>query len=187
MQLFQDVMWQAVLQSSNEYDGRFFYGVKTVGVYCHPSCKSKAPLRKNVRYFSSIEEAETAGFRPCKRCRPDLGIFSPKQELVKQGIDLADRHFKNRKELFSALQNLGVSRGHISTVFKMQLGITFSAYVRQQRLFYAQQQLLDTSVPIASIAEDLEFSSLAAFYAFFHKHMGIAPKMYRTAASPENS
>ena len=70
MKLTDDEMWEATINCDSNLDGRFFYAVKTVGVYCCPSCKSRAPLRKNVLYFETGEQAQRAGFRPCKRCRP---------------------------------------------------------------------------------------------------------------------
>ena len=176
-----NTMWQAVMDSNREYDGHFFYGVKTVGVYCRPSCKSRTPLRKNVRYFLSGREAEAFGFRPCKRCRPEKDIYSPKQELANQGKAVADLCFKSPEKLSAAIKNLGTSPGYLSTVFREQMGMTFSDYVRQRRLMYAKNQLRDQSLPIADIAEELEFSSLAAFYAFFKKYAHITPKLYRNS------
>ena len=70
MKLTDDEMWEAVINCAPALDGQFFYAVKTVGVYCRPSCKSRTPLRKNVLYFETGEDARNAGFSPCKRCRP---------------------------------------------------------------------------------------------------------------------
>lgn len=72
MRLGYEEMWKAVVDCDNRYDGKFLYAVKTVGVYCHPSCKSRTPLQKNTVFFASAEEAVKSGCRPCKRCRPDL-------------------------------------------------------------------------------------------------------------------
>lgn len=65
-------LWKAIVNGDLSYDGRFFYGVNTTGVFCRPSCNSRKPKREHVRIFSTIREAMAAGFRPCKRCRPDL-------------------------------------------------------------------------------------------------------------------
>jgi methylphosphotriester-DNA--protein-cysteine methyltransferase len=64
--------WNAVQKGDPTFDGVFFYGVRSTGIYCRPSCRSKMPLRKNVEFFDSAEKAEERGFRPCKRCKPDL-------------------------------------------------------------------------------------------------------------------
>ena len=92
-------MWQALLDCDPSYDGQFFYAVKTVGAYCRPSCKSRAPLRKNVLYFQTAAEAEQAGLRPCKRCRPDLEKYNPAARLAGQAKKLIDGHFDKRARL----------------------------------------------------------------------------------------
>lgn len=67
----------SVLECDGAYDGRFFYAVRSTGVYCRPSCKSRPPKPENVEYFDSAAEAESAGYRPCKRCRPDVPDYDP--------------------------------------------------------------------------------------------------------------
>jgi len=96
MGLTDDKMWKAVVDCDKSYDGQFFYAVKTVGVYCRPSCKSRTPLRKNTNYFETQEDAEKAGFRPCKRCRPDLLDYAPMLELAQQTKNLIDDYFQER-------------------------------------------------------------------------------------------
>ncbi|MBS2010033.1 MAG: methylphosphotriester-DNA--protein-cysteine methyltransferase family protein, partial [Cyanobacteria bacterium SZAS TMP-1] len=66
-----DIHWQAVVERDKNFDGRFFYSVKTTGVYCRPSCGARTALRSNVDFHPSCAAAEAAGFRPCKRCKPD--------------------------------------------------------------------------------------------------------------------
>ena len=86
-------MWEAVKHSDASYDGLFFYAVKTTGIFCRPSCRSKLPKREHVRYFASAEQARAAGFRPCKRCRSDLLEYQPMRDIaweVKQKLDAAD-------------------------------------------------------------------------------------------------
>ena len=85
-------MWNAVCNSDENYDGLFFYAVKTTGIFCRPSCKSKIPKKENICYFTSAEDAEKAGFRPCKRCRSDLLAYEPMSEIaveVKQKLQEA--------------------------------------------------------------------------------------------------
>ena len=85
-------MWEAVQRSDASYDGLFFYAVKTTGIFCRPSCKSKPPKRENLCYFASGEEARAAGFRPCKRCRSDLLEYQPMREIaaeIKARLDKA--------------------------------------------------------------------------------------------------
>lgn len=76
--------WQAVLDNDRRYDGAFFYGVASTGIFCRPSCPSRPPRRDRVRFFPTADAALAAGFRPCKRCRPDLTDFSPAKTLLRR-------------------------------------------------------------------------------------------------------
>ena len=78
----EDEMYEAVITNDANYDGLFFYAVKSTGIFCRPSCRSKKPLRENVCYFSYAGEAMKAGFRPCKRCRSDLLSYHPMEEIA---------------------------------------------------------------------------------------------------------
>ncbi|SDM14084.1 Metal binding domain of Ada [Dendrosporobacter quercicolus] len=79
-----DEKWEAVRQSDPGYDGVFFYGITTTGIFCRPSCRSRLPLRNNVQFFDSIEQAYAWGLRPCKRCRPDLPEYRPNRDLMEE-------------------------------------------------------------------------------------------------------
>src|SRR6202012_2585331 len=84
MMLSADQCYQAVLTRDARFDGRFFVAVKTTRIYCRPICRVKTPMRKNCRYFSYAAAAEVAGFRPCKRCRPELAPGSSPMEVSSQ-------------------------------------------------------------------------------------------------------
>jgi AraC family transcriptional regulator of adaptative response / methylphosphotriester-DNA alkyltransferase methyltransferase len=172
-------MWKAVLDCDSSYDGKFFYAVRTVGVYCRPSCKSRTPLRKNVCYFATAEEAEKAGFRPCKRCRPDLTGYTPVLEMVEQTKKLLDGYYRHRKQLAGKIKQIGVTSGHLTVIFKQHYGVTPVQYLRQLQIQYAQTLLTETDMSIVDIAFDVGFESLPAFYSFFKKHTGTTPKEYR--------
>ena len=181
MKYSESVMWKAVKECSKEYDGEFFYVVKTVGVYCRPSCRSKQPLRKNVLFFENFSQAENAGFRPCKRCRPELTDYSPALKLAKQIKNLVDRYFSEKQRLSSELNLLGFSKNHLSYVFKQQYGLSLSNYSKQKQVAYVKKSLAETDLPIIEIAYDAGFESLSAFYTFFKKHVKSTPKNYRMA------
>jgi AraC family transcriptional regulator of adaptative response / methylphosphotriester-DNA alkyltransferase methyltransferase len=86
--LTDDAKWAAVVACDRAFDRRFYYGVVTTGVFCRPSCRARTPRRENVRFFASAGEAEERGFRPCKRCRPDLPDHDPALSLVRAAEDL---------------------------------------------------------------------------------------------------
>jgi len=171
--------WHAVLNNDKEYDGKFYYAVKSTHIFCRPSCNSKPPLRENVDFFETAEEAVKAGYRPCKRCRPDLINYQPALELAQKVKDAIDRQFRDKAALSEELINLGTSRRHMTEIFVNQYGQTPSDYINSRRLEAAKMQLLDDSFSIIEIALSAGFESLSSFYTFFKKHAGLPPGDYR--------
>ena len=174
-----DTMWRAVVDCDPAYDGKFFYGVKTVGVYCRPSCRSKTPLRKNAMYFMTKEEAVHAGFRPCKRCRPELCGQTPVAGLAAQAKKHMDDLYGNRTLLMAELKKLGVTQSHLAAVFRQQYGMTPMRYLGSRREQQAKILLAETGASIIDIAAAIGFDSLSAFYAFFKKQEGTTPHLFR--------
>lgn len=173
----EDAMWEAVRDCDASFDRQFFYGVKTTGIYCRPSCKSKLPKRENVVFFRTGKEAERAGFRPCKRCRPDL-LQYPALELSERTKELLDRHFSDRVKLGRDMKEMGVSRKHLTQVFKKQYDITPSEYLIQVRIA-AAQQMLQNGVSIPDAAGMAGYENLSAFYDHFRRQTGMTPARYR--------
>ena len=178
-ELSDATMWQALCDCDPAYDGRFFYAVKTVGAYCRPSCRSRKPLRKNVLYFHTADEAERAGLRPCKRCRPDLKTYDPAAMLAEQAKSLIENHFESRVRLKAKLERLGVSQSHLAVIFRQQYGQTPAQYLGLVRERQSRALLEKTAMPITDIAAAIGFESLASFYAFFRKQTGTSPAKYR--------
>ena len=116
--------WQAVLDNDRRYDGAFFYGVASTGIFCRPSCPSRPPRRDRVRFFPTADAALAAGFRPCKRCRPDLTDFSPGQDVAAEAMALLHRHFRDQAALSAALNGLGLSRRRLAALFQAAYGTT---------------------------------------------------------------
>ena len=109
--------WKAVVNCDERFDRVFLYGVTTTHVFCRPSCKSKTPLRKHVVFFSSAGEAETAGFRPCKRCRPDLLDERVASELVSKARSMMDVNASNGSLLSPITNELEISRELLTRLF----------------------------------------------------------------------
>lgn len=173
-----DQMWEAVRTCDTSCDGKFFYGVKTTGIYCRPSCKSKLPKRENIVFFRTREEAEKAGFRPCKRCRPDLLQYDPALELSERTKELLDQHFSDRLRLGRDMKEMGVSRKHLTQVFREQYDITPSAYLIRVRIAAARQFLQD-GYDISDAAGAAGYESLSEFYDHFRRQTGMTPARYR--------
>lgn len=170
---------QIIERNDAAYDGQFYYGVKSTGIFCRPSCKSRPPRPENLVFFDTSAEAMAAGFRPCKRCRPDLEDYAPEQAMAEQ-IKLAiDQNYSSKLQLSQELVKLGLSQHRMRAVFKAQYGTTPSAYADRLRIQTAKQMLRNSQASVLDIALLLEFDSVSAFYAFFRKHTQQAPGEYR--------
>lgn len=173
--------WNAVVACDRSYDGVFYYAVRTTGIYCRPSCPSKTPLRKHVHYFPAGEDAVRAGYRPCKRCRPDEAAKHPAVELTDLARKLIDERFANDDALSAGIQALGVSRHRLDALFKARFDMTPCQYTRNVRVVWASAALCGTEDSVTHIAHAAGFESLPAFYRAFHKYAKVSPTAYRSA------
>jgi len=171
--------WQAINHNDAGYDGRFYYGVKTTGIFCRPSCKSKSPLQANTLFFDSVETACAHGFRPCKRCRPDLCAYQPALELLEQAKALYHEHFDDKEKLASQLRALPVSQAHLIRLFRTHYGVTPNEYLNRLRVSKAAEALLHSDASLLDIAYTTGFGSLSGFYFWFKKLSGAPPLEYR--------
>ena len=183
MVLTKDEKWKAVVHCDNSYDGAFFYGVKTTGIFCRPSCKSKEPRRNNVEFFDEIKEAYDYGLRPCKRCRPDLIEFRPMLDLIEKAKHIFDTYFADRFKLAAEFKELGISQNHFIHLFRQQFHMTPVEYINRLRVEKAMQMLSNTDINILNIAILCGFGSLSTFYEFFKKQTRQTPKEYRKQTS----
>lgn len=179
MDLTDDQKWNAVLKGDQSYDGRFYYGVKTTGVFCRPSCKSKQPLRENVVFFDTIENACAFGMRPCKRCRPDLLEFKPKEELLEQIKNIYDAFFDDYSTLTSQIKQLRLSQNHLIRLFHQEFNMTPGLYLQKLRIKKALGLLANPDLKISEIAFSCGFGSLSNFNTCFKRQVGMAPSKYR--------
>jgi len=173
----------ARLARDARFDGRFFTGVLSTGIYCRPVCPARAPLEQNVRYFFSAAVAEQAGLRPCLRCRPELApaerhALPPVLGRVLQAIE--------RGELVdSSLEAVAVDCGGSARTVRRQcehyLGLTPLQVERTRRLLLAKQLLTDTTLSITDIAFAAGFGSLRRFNAVWLAAYGVAPSRLRAS------
>lgn len=171
--------WNAVISNNADGDGLFYYAVKSTGIFCRPSCKSKELLRENVMFFDCREDAVAAGFRPCKRCRPELVDYQPLTDIAKQAKNVIEEYHSQKQQLADELQKLGVSNRRIAQIFKQEYGVSTTEYTNSIRIQIAKEQLQLLTLPIIDIAYSLGFESLSAFFTFFRKNTGITPREYR--------
>lgn len=185
MTLTNNEKWNAVIHCDSTYDGVFVYGVKTTGIFCRPSCKSKEPLRSNVEFFEKINQAYAYGLRPCKRCRPDLLEFNPMQDLIDKAKYILDTDFDDREKAMAKIKKLGISQNHFIYLFRQRFAMTPAEYMNKTRLDKALQMLSATDQKILDIVLDCGFGSLSAFYEQFKKHVGLTPKEFRKAKNKD--
>jgi AraC family transcriptional regulator of adaptative response / methylphosphotriester-DNA alkyltransferase methyltransferase len=171
-------MWEAIITCDPTYDGSFFYGVKTTGIFCRPSCKSKNPKREHVLVFSSIQEAASANFRPCKRCRP-TDLYLPDEELVQNAVELIECRYHETLTLQVLADQLHISPYHLHRTFKRITGHTPAEHIRTTRLTQAKKLLVETDQAITDIAMAVGFSNVGHFSTVFQKQCGFTPSAYR--------
>jgi AraC family transcriptional regulator of adaptative response/methylated-DNA-[protein]-cysteine methyltransferase len=130
-------------------------------------------------FFDCREDAISAGFRPCKRCRPDLTDYQPLDDAAKQVRSIVERHYAQKQRLTDEIKKLGLSKRRIDQIFKAYYGVSLNDYANNLRIHSAAQQLRQSTLPVIEIAYSLGFESLSAFFAFFRKNTGMTPSEYR--------
>ncbi|MBK1813124.1 methylphosphotriester-DNA--protein-cysteine methyltransferase family protein [Clostridium sp. YIM B02505] len=171
--------WQAVISCDRKYDGLFFYGVKTTGIFCIPSCKSKTPIRENVIFFDNPVKALDSGFRPCKRCCPDKVDFQPNLELVEKAENIFHTYFNKQVDLNDISKELGVSANHLSRLFKQHTKFTPTQYIIKLRVEKAKEFLKQSDMNILEVSYATGFKSLSNFYKCFKEQTELTPSEYR--------
>lgn len=179
-----DERWAAVVRRDRAAAGRFFYSVATTGVYCRPGCSARRPRRENVRFHATREEAARAGFRPCRRCRPDE---PPLAERRAEAVARACRLIETAGEapnLDALAEAAGMSRYHFHRVFKGVTGVTPRAYAAARRAERMREALRAGGTVTAAIYE-AGFGSGGRFYAEAADILGMAPASFRRGGAAE--
>lgn len=177
-----DIFYKAMLARDYRFDGKFFIGVKTTGIYCRPICPAK-PKRKNVEFFLTSAAAEKSGYRPCLRCRPESAPLSPawygKSAIVQRALRTISNEgfFDLNEDRFAA--QFGVTARHLRRLFVEEIGQTPKKIAFDNRLNFARKLIVETQLPITSIAMTAGFRSLRRFNDAFKKRFHRAPRLLR--------
>ena len=190
-----DACYLALKTRDSRFDGRFYIGVTSTGIYCRPVCKVRVPKRENCRFFPLAAQAEQAGFRPCLRCRPELAPSSAPAEpttqwstqdassiLARQAARLLDSPepwCDGPPTAAQLAQRLGLSERHTRRIFEAHWGVSPLQYLQTRRLLTAKQLLTDTQLPITQVATLSGFASLRGFNAAFSAHYHLQPRSLR--------
>ena len=170
--------WTAVMRRDPRADGIFYYSVRTTGVYCRPSCASRRARRENVRFHATRQEAEAAGFRPCKRCRPDEhGLAALRAAAVARACRLIETA-EEMPTLDALAGTAGMSRFHFHRVLKTATGVTPKAYAAAHRATRVRDELA-RSKTVTDAIYDAGFNSSGRFYATSGNVLGMTPTDFR--------
>lgn len=159
---------QARLEKDASFDGRFFFGVKTTGIFCRPSCPARVAKEENVRYFATMYAALEAGFTPCYRCRPDIDLgFVHSQvegaQIVQRAMSMIDAGWLNNHSVGQLAAAVGRSERQLRQLFSEQLGISPLRAARYSRAVFAKRLILQTQESFTNIAFAAGFSSIRQF------------------------
>jgi AraC family transcriptional regulator of adaptative response / DNA-3-methyladenine glycosylase II len=178
--------WQMLRARDARFDGRFFVGVTSTGIYCRPICTARTPRRENCRFFSTAAGAEGLGFRPCLRCRPELApghsSVDASARLAQAAAAMIEEGALEQGGLPRVAARLGVTDRHLRRVFDAQFGVSPIAYAQTQRLLLAKRLLTDTRLPVTEIALAAGFASLRRFNDCFARRYRLAPSALRRHA-----
>ncbi|MEM7202329.1 MAG: bifunctional DNA-binding transcriptional regulator/O6-methylguanine-DNA methyltransferase Ada [Planctomycetota bacterium] len=173
-----DPRWAAVQNRDAQYDHDFVYAVRTTAVCCRPSCVARRPRPENVEFFADVTAAERAGYRACKRCRPDVAPAAGRDAalVIKlcRRLDAAD-HVPALAEL---AREAGLSPSRTQRLFKAAVGLTPKAYAAARRAERVRGRLLDGAAVTAAI-QDAGYGSSGRFYAKATDLLGMTPAAYR--------
>lgn len=177
-----DAWWEAVTRRDASADGEFFYAVRTTGVYCRPSCPARRPRRENVTFYRAALEAERAGYRPCRRCRPrERTLESHRAALVASACRLIEA--SDEPPSLGALARMAdMSRFHFHRVFKRVTGLTPRGYAAAHRARRVRRSLAG-SATVTEAIYDAGFNSSGHFYASAPAMLGMTPSDFRKGGS----
>src|SRR3954454_17073854 len=172
--------WELVSKRDRGADGDFYYSVETTGVYCRPSCPSRLAKPQNVRFYKSCADAERAGFRPCKRCRPD-GVSAAQEQSARVArvchlIEEAD----TVPSLEQLAENVGMTPFHLHRVFKATTGLTPRGYPVAHRSQRIRSRLQSKEGTITDAIYAAGYNSNGRFYGESQAVLGMTPSSFRS-------
>ena len=188
MTLDFDTCYRAVVARDRRFDGRFFTGVTSTGIYCRPICPARTPARRNLRFFPHAGAAEAAGFRACRRCRPEASPGSPdwntRADLAARAVRLIADGYADQHGISGLARRLAVTDRHLRRLLLAELGTTPIALARTTRLQTARRLLAETRMPVTEIAFASGFSSIRQFNASFQEVYAQPPSVLRRPGGP---
>ncbi|MFD8526793.1 AlkA N-terminal domain-containing protein [Streptosporangium canum] len=181
-----DSCYRAVSARDARFDGRFYTAVTSTHIYCRPICPARTPASRNVRFYRHAASAEAAGFRPCKRCRPELSPGDPgwdhRGELIGRALRLIDEGVADDGGVARLAGRLHITERHLHRLFTSEIGVGPLAVARTKRLLLAKQLLTETGLSITDVAFASGFGSVRQFNATMKETYGFTPGELRATA-----
>ena len=178
-----EIYERARLSRDPRFDGRFFVGVRTTGIYCRPICPAVAPKSENVAFYPSAAAASEAGLRPCLRCRPECAPGTPAwngtSTTVRRGLRLISNGALDNGSIEQLAERLGVTSRHLRRLFAEHVGASPLAVAHTQRLHFAKRLIDQTFLPLSEVAHAAGYGSVRRFNDAFKKTYGRTPRELR--------
>ncbi len=188
MTIDDDICYRALVARDSRFDGVFFVGVKSTGIYCRPVCSAKTPGRASCRFFASAALAERAGFRPCLRCRPELApghapIDSARTIARAAAARIEAGALANGSSLEELADGLGLSSRQLRRAMRKELGVSPVELAQTTRLLLAKRLIAETRLPMVQVAFTAGFESVRRFNALFVNHYRLTPSKLRRSTA----
>ncbi|MFH1277367.1 MAG: AlkA N-terminal domain-containing protein [Candidatus Eisenbacteria bacterium] len=184
MNLDGDLCYEALRSRDARFDGRFFTGVRTTGIYCRPVCPAPRPKRSNVVFYPCAAAAEEAGFRPCRRCRPETAPGTPSwigtSATVRRALRLIDEGALDEGDVPALAERLGVGDRHLRRLFRDHLGATPGRLAQTLRIHFARRLIDQTDLPLTDVAFAAGFGSVRRFHEAIAATFGTSPRNLRS-------
>ncbi|MCQ6557158.1 bifunctional transcriptional activator/DNA repair enzyme AdaA [Paenibacillus mendelii] len=175
-----DLIYDSVVNRESTYDGVYYTGVKTTKIVCRPTCRAKTPYAANVTFYRSLEDALHAGFRPCKRCKPDAnGSLRPDAALAAQVDAIIETQYNDKLTLPMLADSLAISPYHLQRTYKLVRGYSPAEKTERVRLAHAQRLLSESNATIAEIGTAVGYGGPSHFTSWFSLRTGVSPSEYR--------
>src|SRR5262245_32226525 len=170
--------WRAVSARDARFDGQFVYAVRSTHIYCRPSCPSRRPTRANVSFYSSIGDAERAGYRACKRCDPRSETGAPGVRAIEKARVYLDQHDDRAVPLAELAEHAGMSASHLQRSFKRVVGVSPKEYQHARRVqqFKSRLRAGDT---VSRATYEAGFGSSSRVYERSDTMLGMTPASFR--------
>lgn len=183
----QQALYDALRARDRKFDGRFFVGVSSTGIYCRPVCSARTPKLENCTFYPSAAAAELAGFRPCLKCRPELApglaLIDLGNRYAQVAVQLIEQGYLSEHSCEALAARLGISDRHLRRIFAEQFGASPIDYAQSHRLLQAKRLLADTDLPLSEVAFAAGFGSLRRFNELFKARYRLIPSALRSGGA----